>query len=504
VRRRSFLIGAAAASAAAIGAGAYVYDRRDPDESVRRYGSTVITRRRPDPDAPDVLFVSLDDCNDWVGFLRNHPGTHTPNLDALAAESVVFSQAYCTAPMCRPARMSVMFGKAPYEVGVYDHSDQSNARLLELGRTHASLVDDFWGAGYDVVVAGKVFGDFPRGRFTQSRPTRIEPADPDWISPYDGRPLRGGGPRGPLDFGPSGDQPDEGPDGEAATWVRQQLLAPRSRPLFLAYGLVSTHVAWRVPQKYFDLHPVDGVVLPEYRPDDLDDLGPTARELIDDRTVEQLRRTGRWQAAVQAYQAAMSYADDRLGVVLDALASKPAGNDTVVVVWSDHGFHLGEKLHWHKFTLWEQATRIPMVFRLPGRSGDRVDRPVSAMDIGPTLLDFTGVPSTEAQSGASLLPALDDPALVDQRPPISTWLPGNHAVRQGPWRYIRYRDDSSELYDHRTDPDEQTNLAGRPEYLTIERALASYLPEPSEEVDWDRTTAESSNAETSSADSSND
>jgi arylsulfatase A-like enzyme len=488
MRRRSFIVGAAAASAAVIAAGAVVQDRRHPDQAVRRYGTTEIARRRPDPDAPDVLFVSLDDCNDWVGFLRNHPGTHTPNLDALAAESVVFDQAYCTAPMCRPARMSVMFGRQPYEVGVYDHSDQSNARLTETEATHASLVDDFWGAGYDIAVAGKVFGDFPRGRFTQSRQTRIEPPDPSWLSPYDGRPI-GASARGPLDFGPSGDSPADGPDGAAATWVRQQLAAPRARPLFLGYGLVSTHVAWRVPQKYFDLHPIEEVVVPEYRPDDLEDVGPAGRALVDARTLDRLRESGQWAAAVQAYQAAMSYADDRIGIVLDALARSPRGDQTMVAVWSDHGFHLGEKLHWHKFTLWEQATRVPMVLRWPGQPATTFDRPVSAIDLGPTIDELAGVRSYQQTSGRSLLPAIARPELADERPPVTTWLPGNHAVRRGPWRYIRYRTGDTELYDHRTDPDEHTNLAGRPEHTATEAELAQFLPEPRDEIDYDRTEA---------------
>jgi arylsulfatase A-like enzyme len=488
MQRRSFIVGAASVGAvAALGAaGAVGYEHRRSHTKVRRYGSIELRQGSPAADAPNVLFIALDDCNDWVGFLNNHPGTYTPNIDALAAESLVFSQAYCSAPMCRPARTGVMFGRAPYETGVYDHSDASNANLAEFERVSSSFVDDFWAAGYDVVGGGKIFGDSQRGRWTQFQATPVDEQDPNWISPWSGLPNGTTQPprRGMIDFGPSGIAPEDEPDGQTGAWVLDQLDAPRTRPLFLGYGLISTHVAWRVPQRFFDLHPIENVVVPDYRPDDLDDLGPAALALIDrDHTVDQLRDSGLWAAAVQAYQAAISYADDRVGLILDALASSRYAQDTIVVLWSDHGFHLGEKLHWHKFTLWERATHIPMLFRIPGQPAQVFDRPVSAIDIGPTLTDLCGVTMHGEQSGRSLVPTVAQPALADDRPPISTWLPGNHAVRRGPWRYIRYRSGEAELYDHRDDIDEYTNLAGQPQFAELERELAAFLPAIGDEVD---------------------
>ncbi len=494
MQRRNFLIGAGAATAAAIGAGALAFDARKGGAAVRRYGGVAIQRRPPSPDAPDVLFIALDDCNDWIGFLANHPGTVTPNLDALAAESLVFEHAYCTAPLCHPARASVMFGRTPWETGIYDHSDASQANYRELARSSASLVDYFWGAGYDVDGAGKVFGDPQSDRWTQLKRVPLDPPNPAWLSPYDGRPI-GSSPRGPVDFGPTGQTPDQGPDGVTGTWVRQQLAAPRVRPLFLGYGLISTHVGWRVPQKYFDLHPIEDVVVPEYRPDDLDDVPRAGRELVDQRPLDELREAGLWEEAVQAYQAAMSYADDRVGTVLDALASSPRGDGTIVVLWSDHGFHLGEKLHWHKQTLWERATRIPMLVRIPAQSlsGVTFDPPVSALDIAPTLADAAGIDLDDGFRGRSLLPAVAQPSLADDRPAMSTWLPGNHSVRRGPWRYIRYRSGEAELYDHRTEADEYTNLAGKPEYGDVERELAAFLPALTDEKDPQMATSGGSN-----------
>ena len=403
MKRRNFLIGAGAATAAAIGAGAVVFDRHSDQVTTRRYGDVSIHRRPPQADAPDVLFIALDDCNDWVGFLGNHPGTVTPNLDALAAESLSFDHAYCTAPMCVPARTSVMFGRAPYETGVYDHAEPSDERYAALVRSSSALVDDFWAAGYDVVSGGKVFGDSQRGRWTQFHRTPIDVVNPNWTSPYTGRPI-GPRPRDLLDFGPSGISPAAEPDGDddhvGATPAHRSSRSsalPGLRPDQHPRGVArAAEVLRHAPDRRCRRRPSTG-------PTTSTTSARRAEALIDSRTLDSLRDAGIWAEAVQAYQAAMSYADDRLGIVLDALARSPRADDTIVVVWSDHGFHLGEKLHWHKFTLWERATHVPMLFRVPGTfdSGAVFDRPVSAMDIGPTLADFAGVELRTPQSGST-------------------------------------------------------------------------------------------------------
>jgi arylsulfatase A-like enzyme len=493
VQRRSFLVGGAAAlgtATVAAAAGGRLLGRRASRENQRTYGGTTIRRSSAPSDAPNVLFISLDDCNDWLGFLNNHPGTSTPNLDALAAESIVYSAAYCTAPMCLPARTGVMFGKQPYEVGVYDHTRQSRERYEQMTPQTVSLVDAMWAGGYETIGSGKVFHGSQRGRWTtyRSSPTYVDPSegaeegtpnDPSWLSPYDGLPVGDGSrmTRGLIDFGPSGDDVDGTPDGMTTTWVTEQLAARHTGPFFLGFGMGSAHTPWRIPRRFFDLHPLDEIVVPDEPASDVDDLSPYARELIDTNgTYRALESVGMTDEAVQAFQASISYLDDRIGVVLDALASSPYADDTIVVVWSDHGFHLGEKLHWHKFTLWERATRIPLVVRMPGRPATVFDRPVSAIDIWPTVTNLCGVKTHDAEAGPSLVRMVDEPALADDRPAIMTWLEGNHAVRRGPWRYIRYHTGDTELYDHRTDPDELDNLSGTPEAAPVERELATFLP----------------------------
>ena len=185
--------------------------------------------------------------------------------------------------------------------------------------------------------------------------------DPDWLSPFDGRPIGRGErfTRAMIDFGPSGVSPDEEPDGKSARWVCDRLGAmPSGQPFFLGFGNYIPHEPWRVPKRFFDMHPLEDVVVPPIRPDDLTDLGPYARDHIIDQQDKYatLVESGLLEEAVQAYQAAISFADDRVGVILDQLASSPRADDTIVAVWSDHGFHMGEKLHIAKFTLWERST----------------------------------------------------------------------------------------------------------------------------------------------------
>lgn len=487
MHRRTFLLGALAT--AAVGAcgrstSEQTAPRRD-EPPQRQYGDVRLTRQRPRADAPHVLFISLDDCNDWLGFLNAHPGTSTPNLDALAAESLVFDHAYTAAPMCLPSRSAVMFGLPPHVSGIYDHSDASTATYKQMAERTPSLVDAFWAAGYFTAGAGKIFHDPQKQRWSKLESGREKVAelryDPDWLSPFDGKPLgKGGG--GPVDFGSSGRPPEQEIDHLDAQWVID-VLRGVDRPSFVGYGTYFPHAPWRIPQRFLDLHPLEEVVVPTPPADDLADLGPYARDKIIDRHghAAKVAEADLWRPLVQAYQAALSFADDCVGQVLDALYSGPHADDTIVAVWSDHGYHLNEKLHLHKFTLWERATHVPLLLRVPGRfdSGQRFDPPVSLLDLGPTLLELCGIDPLPQDQGQSLLAVVDDPTRADDRPAVMTWLEGNHAVRRGPWRYIRYRTGEIELYDHRVDPDELTNLAADPAHREVIDQLDPYLPAPS-------------------------
>ncbi len=479
-----------------------------PDGDIRQYGPHRLLRRdRASGDGPNVLFLSLDDCNDWVGYLRNHPGTHTPNIDALAAESLNFSKAYCSAPICKAARNSVLFGLHPFESGVYDHYAESNANHARLVADTPSLIDDFWAAGYATLGAGKVFHDGQLLRWNSYKRTlfyadgagrgneALGPGrfDENWLSPYNGEPIgKGEGWTGRhVDFGPSGREPDDDPDGVSAGWIREQLRAEWRKPFLLAFGVIATHVPWRVPQRFFDMHPLESIVVPDIQPYDLQTLPSYARESIIDQlyAFETLNASGLWARSVQAYQASMSYTDYLVGTVLDTLASSRYADDTIVVLWSDHGFHLGEMLHFHKFTLWERATHVPFLLKVPGATtnGTSYHEPVSMLDLGPTLAPLCDVRIHAPHSGADILPeVLGKPhrnSVSGARPVLSTWQEHNFAIRQGPWRYIRYRTGEAELYDHRTDPDERSNLANRPAFAALQAELDAKLPPGPDNVD---------------------
>jgi arylsulfatase A-like enzyme len=240
------------------------------------------------------------------------------------------------------------------------------------------------------------------------------------------------------------------------------------------------HLEWYAPRKYFDMYPLSEIQLPRVKDDDLDDLPPIARKWAADRGSNHawIRQAGEWPKLVRAYLACISYSDAQVGRILDALEAGPNANSTVVVLWSDHGYHLGEKEHWHKFVLWERSTRVPLIVRVPGmtKPGSRCGRPVSLVDLYRTLIDLCGLPDKPGLDGRNIVPLLKDPAEKWSYPVVCIQEPGNCAVRSECWRYIRYRDGGEELYDHETDPNEWKNLAASKEHKQIKQELAGWIP----------------------------
>ncbi len=438
----------------------------------------------------NVLLLSVDDMNDWVGCLGGYPGVKTPNIDRLASRGALFRDAHCSSPLCNPSRTAMLTGKRPSTTGVYGNNHPFRPAHPDL----VTLPMYMRANGYHAAGAGKIFhhtaGFNPPDQWDEFR---IQQFDDPWyrrqawypwvhkIPNPEGHPFNGIADfAGEFDWGviPGREESDYG-DMEAVRFGQEFLRRDHEKPFFLAIGLWHPHIPMFAPQKYFDLYPPEDVRLPEVPDNDLDDLPEPARKFAAARRAEHERivQEGKWRDAVRAYLASISFADAMVGYVLDALAESPYADDTVVVFWSDNGWHLGEKRHWHKSTLWQRATHVPMIWAGPGVEaiGDARSRPVELLDIYPTLVELLGLPARPDLEGLSMGPLLRDPNQT-RRPAVSTFEPGNHVALSEKWRYIRYADGSEELYDRVNDPNDWINLAGRPEHAEVKRQMAQWMP----------------------------
>ncbi len=433
--------------------------------------------------------LAVDDWNDWTGALGGHPQVKTPNIDRLARRGVLFTDAHTAAPICNPSRTAVMTGRRPSTSGVY-----GNDQPWRLAMPAAvSLPQHFRNNGYRAVGAGKLFhhgrgyndpkswDDYffwnPQGRAkgwfdNYSFPPDPEPKRP--VTPMPSVSWRN------FDWSPVPVRDEDMPDYKVASWAAGLLRQKHSGPLFIGAGMFRPHIPWFVPKKYFDMYPLESIVLPVVKEDDLADVPPEAWPvaLNEESRHDLMVATGNWKKAVQAYLACISFSDAMLGRILEALEESPQRDETVVCLWSDHGYHLGEKWHWHKQSLWQRSTHVPFLISAPGvtRPDTRCDRTVSLIDVYPTLADLAGLPSPAGVDGAALRLLLADPKREWNRPAVSTYLRGNHSVRSERWAYIRYSGGGEELYDRRQDPNEWINLAGREEFAGVKREMAASLP----------------------------
>jgi arylsulfatase A-like enzyme len=429
------------------------------------------------PAKPNVLMICVDDLNDWIGCLGGNPDSVTPNFDRLAKECVLFTSAHCAAPLCNPSRAALMTGIRPSTSGVYQNNQPwRQSPVLAKVRT---LPQHFQDHGYKSIGGGKTFHDaypdpasweeyFPSK--TQQKPQDPHPAQ---------TPANGMAGTGHFDWGPIAEGDAAMGDHKVVDWAIGQLGKAHDRPLFLAVGLFRPHLPWYVPKKYFDLYPLEKVTLPEVNGDDLDDVPPIGRRMAKPQGDHKaVTNAGKWKEGVQAYLAAIRYCDTELGRLLDAFGKSPLAKNTVIALWSDHGWHLGEKLHWRKFTLWEEATHNVLMMKVPGltAAGGRCERPVSLLDVYPTLADVCGLPAKPEFEGVSLRPLLANPKASWDRPAVTTFGKDNHAVRSQRWRYIRYSDGTEELYDRDQDPMEWKNLAGDPKLAPVKAEHGKWLP----------------------------
>ena len=281
------------------------------------------------------------------------------------------------------------------------------------------------------------------------------------------------------------DMPPEGmPDEQIAAWAVERLNQKHDEPFFLAVGFIRPHVPYTAPKEFFDLYPSTDIVVPNVPGDEMDDI-PLHGKAMAKGTLRggdhwNVLSIGPdyWREMTRAYLACVSFVDTQAGKVLDALESSPHADNTIIVFWSDHGQHLGEKRHWRKQALWEESTRVPLSFYVPGaaNSGSRCDAAVSLIDIYPTLVELCSLPAMKGLEGTSLTAQLDDVEARRSEPAITTWHYNNHSIRGPRWRYIRYRDGSEELYNHHVDPNEHVNQAANAKYAKIKERFRRHLP----------------------------
>ena len=420
-----------------------------------------------EPKKPNILFIAADDLNHWVGYTGRNRQTKTPNIDKLSARGLSFTNSHAVVPVCNASRAALLSGQRPYTTGVYDNSDDWRTVIPP----EKTLISTFRKAGYLTLGSGKIYhGGYDR---TSEWEDYLENEGKSGPLPAGDKGVGG------IRFGVIEADDSELSDHKIVDYGIAQLGKKHDRPFLLTVGLHKPHMPWFVPKKYFDLHPLESIELPPVKENDLADI-PAAgvRFAGPEGDHKKILESGRWKEAVQAYLAAVSYADAEIGRLLDALESSEHRDNTIVVLLGDHGWNLGEKEHWRKFALWEESTRAPLIWSVPGvtTAGAVSARPVDFTAIFPTLTDLAGIPTPSHVEGVSLRPLLADPQAAWTHPAISTWLPGNHSLRTEDWRYTRYADGTEELYDHRSDPYEWTNLAGDKSSAAQKQELAKLLP----------------------------
>ena len=438
---------------------------------------------------PNVLFISLDDMNDWVQPLGGNPQAVTPQLDRFAQSGVTFTRNYAPSPGCNPSRSATLTGLHPVTTGMYsNYQDWREVPVLQQVQT---IGQHFRESGYYTAGAGKIFHysqvdtlgwdayfpsikePMPQEFLPENRPVNMTPF-PYMYNMFDWAPLE-------L-------SDEETADYRTVEYISNQLKQDHDKPFFLAAGIYRPHLPWYVPQEYFDRFPLEDIQKPAILANDLDDLGPVANELITrgGNYHKHVVEANQWEAAIQGYLASIAYADAMLGRLLDALEESGHADDTIVVIWSDHGWQLGEKEHWRKFALWENVIRTVFMMRVPegieglpagSAAGERTENLTSLLDIYPTLAELCNLTPRDDFDGESLVGMLASPQDPVDRPIVTTYDYGSYSIRYQDWHYIRYIDNSEELYDLAEDPEEWTNLAAETGLADTKAMMASFIPD---------------------------
>ena len=445
---------------------------------------------------PNIIMIAVDDLNDWIGVYGGNPQVITPNMNKLAQKAMVFRNASCPGPVCGPSRSALLSGFRPSTTGIYGNSN--NMLNSEIVQTHATLPEYFSKHGYLTISSGKIFhkhttatgddhGQWAFDVWNQEKGTESAVQEDKMFSCYNGiingkkieNSQYSSGPANDMLFGPTKGSKENTKDYKTAKWFEQKLRENYDKPFFMSVGISKPHLPFVVPQEYFDMYALDTIKVPDYRMDDLDDIVDKSGKKVYQPQTSFLwaQHYGVEKDVVRAYMAAISYADACIGVVLDALAKSVYADNTIILLWGDHGWHLGEKLRYQKATLWREATQLPFIFHVPGMNKKQdCYRNVNLLDIYPTLIELCNLPEKKLD-GKSLTPLLKNPA-IEWLPTVTTLNQGNHSIMSEKWHYISYAKGVEELYNLENDPLEWTNLANNdsPKTEAVKKKLKQHLP----------------------------
>ena len=438
----------------------------------------------------NVLFIAIDDLNDWVGCFGGNPQVITPNMDRLAEQrAMIMNKAYAPSTVCGPSRSALLSGKRASSTGVY--GNRENMKLAPLTKDVTTLPQYFSQHGYHTLSTGKIFHKHPTadgldegqwafdefaalpgggkgGMLWEKRPPAEEGNEK-------GEEFRWGAVKAPV---------EKTKDYLACKWAADQLQRDfEGKPFFLALGLSKPHLPWEVPQQFFDLYPLDKLKPVDIVRDDLKDIVGKKGDPIfrPDPRFKAADQANLHLEAQQAYLANISYVDYCLGVLFDALAKSKYADNTIIMLWGDHGWHLSEKMKYGKTDLWEESCRVPLLVSVPGMTKPdfKCEGVVNLLDMYPTLVELCGLPPNAENEGRSFAPLLKNPSMEWNVPTLTTYQYKNHSLTDGRYRYTWYggkADGAEELYDHSVDPLEHTNLAANPESQEIIALFKKYLP----------------------------
>ena len=422
---------------------------------------------------PNIVFIAIDDMNDWVGYMGGHPDTITPNMDKLANDGVAFINAHSVAPGCSPSRNALLYGVEPYNSGLYPFYEHDIHKQLK--QQYTSLPKFLKDNGYRTYGAGKIHHGKENGEtewtdyLDADRHARTFAQDKGFKT------------NSKNSFRPTTNPYEEMFDHQVASYGIDVINNHKNndKPYFTAIGLVKPHLPFDCPVDFYDALP-EKITSPALLASDLNDIGKegnSMRRVGDDKN---FTNNNQWKDVRKAYLSCISWADYNVGRVLAAVEKSPQADNTIVILWSDHGFHLGEKKSFKKFTLWEEANRVPFIIHdrreKQSKKGRKVSQAVTLINIYRTLAEMAGLTPPEYVDGHSLVPQLLNQSTPVLAPAIMSWGRGNYAIRTENWRFIQYHDGDQELYNHQNDANEWHNLAQLPEYKNKVKELSALLP----------------------------